>query len=144
MSMTKLSGTDIEVETKDNSNNPIKKFFSMVCPGVRVKAKLENGTEITGMITAFSSIKGKTGHSSMIIDDGKYILNWRLGAFKPETYKLNKIVYVDGRRVNPIPPIISLGRIDGGAVQEYEEEMEAVVLYQNSSSSNIVSIGIDR
>jgi hypothetical protein len=136
----KLSGSDIMVETGSNEKNPVKIFFSKVCPGVRVEAELENGKKISGFVSAFSSIKGKTGHSSLILDNGKYVLNWRLGGFETAGFKTQKISYEDGRRVNPTPPIISLGKIDGGAVKEYEEDTEALALYRDSSGIKTIKL----
>ena len=131
----KLSGTDIVMKIVDNKENPVRKFFTLICPGVSVVAKLEDGRTVQGFVTAMCSSRGQTGHSSLVLqmDDGKTrILNWRLGFINPISTKIVKIMREGTKRLPVEAPFVPLGSIDGGAVETYEDGMEMVIEYQSS------------
>ena len=141
----KMVGTETVIKIVDNAKNPIRLFFTEICPGVRVKSTLANGQVVSGFVAAICSSKGQTGHSSLILEsqDGtKQILNWRLGYIKPTSYKIQKIQREGRSRIPVQAPFIPLGEIKGGVVASYEDDMEVVVTFDQSVE--IKSIEIDK
>lgn len=131
----KLSGTDTVIKITDNHDNPVRKFFTLICPGCSIVAKLEDDRTIEGFVAAMCSTRGQTGHSSLVLqmNDGKTrILNWRLGFIDPIETKIVKIMREGSKRLPVEAPFVPLGAIDGGAVETYEDGMEMVISYLNS------------